>query len=230
MSVGWILLHRQICDNDYLWQDKPFSRGQAWIDLLMTAEIADRYSQKYGETIYRGQQIVTIRSLAKRWGWSVGKIFDYLNALQSATMVKIESNTKRTVITIANYDLYQDVKNTKRTRNEKKMNTNRTPTLLNKEVKEESGEPMLDDVLKKVKKKYGEYGWVLLSDDEHDRLVKQYGSQVVKYYITYIDESAQQTGNKNKWKDSNLTIRKAIRDGWGKPPESKENIIIEPIR
>ena len=62
---------------------------------------------------------------------------------------------------------------------------------------------------------YGEYGWVMLTDDQYSRLVQEYGEDVVKGYIAYIDESAQQTGNKNKWKDWNLTIRKAIRCGWG---------------
>ena len=33
--------------------------------------------------------------------------------------------------------------------------------------------------------------------------------------IEYIDESAQLTGNKNKWKDWNLVIRKCSRDKWG---------------
>lgn len=67
----------------------------------------------------------------------------------------------------------------------------------------------------KTRHKYGEYGWVQLTDEEYERLLDQYGQQTVDYYIRYIDESAQQTGNKNKWKDWNLTIRKAIRDQWG---------------
>lgn len=68
---------------------------------------------------------------------------------------------------------------------------------------------------KKIKRKYGEYGWVMLTDTEYNRLIKEYGNAVVKHYIQYIDESAQQTGNKNTWKDWNLTVRKAIRNKWG---------------
>ena len=33
--------------------------------------------------------------------------------------------------------------------------------------------------------------------------------------ITYLDESAQSNGNKNKWKDWNLVIRKCSRERWG---------------
>lgn len=63
---------------------------------------------------------------------------------------------------------------------------------------------------------YGEYGWVKLSDEEHARLISEYGETEVRRAITYIDEYAQSTGNKNKYKDWNLVLRKCIRDGWGK--------------
>ena len=33
---GYIKLHRSLMDNP-LWTEKPFSRGQAWVDLLMLA-------------------------------------------------------------------------------------------------------------------------------------------------------------------------------------------------
>ncbi|MCL2815983.1 MAG: DUF6291 domain-containing protein [Oscillospiraceae bacterium] len=69
--------------------------------------------------------------------------------------------------------------------------------------------------------KYGEYGWVTLSDDERERLIRDYGEDIVAYYVKYVDEAAQGTKNKNKWRDWNLVIRKAIRDKWGtyKPPD-----------
>lgn len=74
---------------------------------------------------------------------------------------------------------------------------------------------------KPPKKKYGEYGWVKLSDAEYQRLVAEYGESTVKHYIQYIDESAQTTGNKNKWKDWNLVLRKAIKGQWGGPPRKE---------
>jgi hypothetical protein len=55
----------------------------------------------------------------------------------------------------------------------------------------------------------------LLTDEQYDRLVGEYGLARVDAAVAYIDESAQQTGNKNKWKDWNLTVRKCIREGWG---------------
>ena len=37
---GWVSVHRQI-QNHWLWTDKPFSKGQAWIDMLMLANHVD---------------------------------------------------------------------------------------------------------------------------------------------------------------------------------------------
>lgn len=62
----------------------------------------------------------------------------------------------------------------------------------------------------------GEFGWVKLTDDQYEKLLKDLGQEELDRCIQYIDESAQQTGNKNKWKDWNLIIRKCSRDGWGK--------------
>lgn len=62
---------------------------------------------------------------------------------------------------------------------------------------------------------HGQYGWVKLTDDEYSRLIADLGEEETKRCITYVDESAQSTGNKNRWKDWNLTVRKCHRDGWG---------------
>lgn len=61
----------------------------------------------------------------------------------------------------------------------------------------------------------GEYGWVKLTDAQYSKLIADLGEAEALRCIRYVDESAQTTGNKNKWKDWNLTIRKCHRDGWG---------------
>lgn len=62
---------------------------------------------------------------------------------------------------------------------------------------------------------HGQYGWVKLTDEEYTRLVNDLGAEEVERCIAYVDESAQSNGNKNRWKDWNLTVRKCHRDGWG---------------
>ena len=69
--------------------------------------------------------------------------------------------------------------------------------------------------------KHGEYGWVQLADEQYKRLVADWGEEEVKRCITYIDESAQGNGNKNKWKDWNLVVRRCHREGWGLTAKQK---------
>ncbi len=74
----------------------------------------------------------------------------------------------------------------------------------------------------------GEYGYVKLTDEEYQRLVNDLGKREVERAIAYLDESAAMTGNKNRWKNWNLVIRKAAREKWGKresPP--REGRLIE---
>lgn len=65
------------------------------------------------------------------------------------------------------------------------------------------------------RKSFGEFGWVKLTDDEYNRLINDFGEAEVNRCIAYVDESAQSTGNKNKWKDWNLVVRKCHNQGWG---------------
>lgn len=66
-----------------------------------------------------------------------------------------------------------------------------------------------------ARKSYGKFGWVKLTDEEYNRLSNDFGEAEVKRCIAYVDESAQTTGNKNKWRDWNLVVRKCHREGWG---------------
>lgn len=67
-----------------------------------------------------------------------------------------------------------------------------------------------------ARRSFSKYGWVKLTEEEHNRLLSELGEQELTRCITYIDEAAESTGNKNHWKNWNLVIRRCSRDGWGK--------------
>jgi len=68
---------------------------------------------------------------------------------------------------------------------------------------------------------HGQYGWVKLNDEEYARLLQEFGQEELTRCIQYVDESAQSTGNKNKWKDWNLVIRRCHNGKWGLNQTSK---------
>ena len=65
------------------------------------------------------------------------------------------------------------------------------------------------------KHKYGNYGTVLLTTSQYDKLISDYGDKnYIDNVINRVDELCKMTGNKYKWKDFNLVIRKVIRENW----------------
>lgn len=65
-----------------------------------------------------------------------------------------------------------------------------------------------------TKHKYGTNGRVLLTDEQYQKLVNEFGEEFIKEKIELLDEYIQMNNNKNKYKDFNLVIRKAIRENW----------------
>ena len=114
MRPGWVPVSRELQDH-WMWEDKPFARGQAWIDLIMLANYEDTKMPYKGEiiTCERGTVNLSISNLANRWGWSRHKTRDFLNLLESDGMVTVNATTNRTTITLENYSFYNDVPTTK---------------------------------------------------------------------------------------------------------------------
>ncbi len=131
MAYGWISIHRKIQD-DWVWNDKPFSRGQAWIDLIMMVNHDDNTIIFDGnpKTVTRGSCITSIQKLCDRWGWSNTKVKKFLKNLQEDEKILFKiAPRKATAVTIVNYDKYQgeDIsKNT--TETQQKHNRNITET------------------------------------------------------------------------------------------------------
>ena len=117
LSSGWIKLYRQLQDC-WIWLDKePFDKRSAWVDLLLTANHSDKKILFNGEliTVKRGQIFTSIRKLAERWKWSYDKTSRFLKLIESDGMLRKESDNCRTLLTIENYEVYQDVTCTDRT-------------------------------------------------------------------------------------------------------------------
>ena len=129
MLQGWISVHRQIQEH-WLWAEKPFSKGQAWIDMLMLANHEDKeilFGRKV-TTVKTGSFITSEVKLSERWGWSRQKVRDFLFLLANEKMITKISDNKKTTIFIENYAEYQDTCNSKldseKTSEKQQKNTN----------------------------------------------------------------------------------------------------------
>ena len=107
---GWVKVYRSVLDH-WVWNKKPFSKGQAWVDLILLAnhqEIKD-FSNGSLRVFSKGTVNRSIESLSERWGWDRRKTKRFLNALQVDGMVNVNSTTNGTTITLENYSSFQDV-------------------------------------------------------------------------------------------------------------------------
>lgn len=118
MENSWIRLHRKIMD-DPLYFAEPFTKMQAWIDLLLLANFADRVTFIRGNrvTIKRGQVAYSREWFSGRWRWSRGKIDRFLDMLERENMIGRQKSAVITCISIVNYDAYQDNGSTDRSVN-----------------------------------------------------------------------------------------------------------------
>ena len=247
-SKGWIRLYRSILDH-WLWEDdEPFCIRSAWIDILLMANHADKKCRFDGEviTIQKGQIVTSIRKLSARWKWGIKRTKNFLKTLENDNMIVVESNTKRTLLTIVNYGDFnvigntndhteetqrQHGGNTEETLRQHRGNTEETPGELNNNVKNDKNDKnekndKNDKNEKKGREKktprarYGEYKHVLLTEEEHNKLLDQLGERATTEYIKRVDEYCQQTGK--RYQDYYLTILHWWnKDGGSKQEESK---------
>lgn len=111
---GWIALHRGWRDCEAFEDaDEPMSQREAWVWLIENAAWKDtRRRNMKGERIEvkRGQFHTSLRTLGDVFGWGKNKVARYLDKLVRYGMVGTASGQSGLLITICNYDKFQDVR------------------------------------------------------------------------------------------------------------------------
>ena len=115
---GWIKLYRQGRRNPLFREKRKFSKFEAWVDMLLEANHCDKEVLLGNEliTVSRGSFVTSEQKLANKWGWSRTKIRSFLKLLSNEgdPMIVKKSDSKKTTITIVNYDIYQDTETAKK--------------------------------------------------------------------------------------------------------------------
>lgn len=113
---GLIFVSRDVFKHQLFDGDK-LSRREAWLWLL--SEAAWRPCQKnIGGAMLkldRGQLSHSLRFMARKWGWSKDSVRRFLSRLETETMLTQKVRQGQMVISICNYNTYQDVKNYRET-------------------------------------------------------------------------------------------------------------------
>ena len=222
MNEGFIKLHRKIRDS-WIFRDKK-EWFHAWIWMILEAEWKDQWLTISGRGIFvkRGQLAAPIRYLVRGFNgpkddyWTISKVQYFMKRLQKEGMIKTEICTNITLVTICNYDTYNNLEDKSRTkvvRSTPKSRTqnstqSRTPKSNdNQSVKNTPPYGLSDtfsyDTPEKVVHKYKEEeikkrGIEFLKNDRlssrlHDMGAERFDSQireVVDYFNDYVGRNA----------------------------------------
>lgn len=243
--TGWISLHRSIQKHWLFEEKRKFSRFEAWIDILLMVNHTDNKIMHDGDliTVKRGQRITSLRQLGERWSWSITKVDKYLKTLESDGMLVVKKDTKKTVLTVVNYDDYQDGDFKKRHRNdsektEKKhrSNTEKTQKKTNNNDNKENNENnddndvVVGDDFASIYNLYQENIEQVPSPITTEKLtqdIDHYGKELVAYAIK---KAALNNSHNYKfidyllkdWRKRNLTTIKAVKQYEQQRQEQKE--------
>lgn len=110
MSKGnWIKLNRNIRKH-FLWDFTKPLYLMAWIDMLMSANYADKKIMVDSKfmLVKRGSFVTSTVQLSERWQCSRGTVNRILALLEQDNMITTERTRRYTIVTVENYALYQD--------------------------------------------------------------------------------------------------------------------------
>lgn len=219
---GWIKVHRSIMDN-WLWQEKTYSRLQAWLEIIMLANHTGKKARLGNEFVYveRGSLITSELKLSSRWGWSKTKVRSFLTMLENDKMIEKKTDRKKTTITVVNYDIYQDLKTTEEPQKNLQETTEEPQKNTNKNVKND----------KNVRMKEGKD--TTSSGTSAEREAKYPYKAIIDYLNTAADKSYRCSS-----KDTRKSIKSRMDEGftfddfckvidtkvaeWGREPQNGE--------
>lgn len=148
-KTGWIFLHRKFLQ--WEWYD-DINTKVVFLHCLLKANWKEK--QWRGETIKRGSFITSLHNLSSETGLSVQNIRTCLSKLESTGEINKRSTSVNTLITVINYNDYQDA-NKVLTNDQQTTNKRLTTTKEYKESKEGKEVYPFDDFWDDYDKKVG---------------------------------------------------------------------------
>lgn len=108
MKPGWIRIFRKITDCDWYW-DKPFDRTHAFLDLLLLAAWEEKkvIRNRRQITLHPGEIVTNMTELGERWGMERRTVARLLDSLVFVQVICLRKNNAYTLISITNWNRYQ---------------------------------------------------------------------------------------------------------------------------
>ena len=213
---GYILIHRKLLN----WQwYKDSNTLHLFIDLLLDANYED---SKVGfQIIKRGQCLTSLKRMHENTGLTYQQIRTSLSKLEKSGEINKQTTNRYSIITINKYNDYQELN--KQITNKQQTNNNIKINIIknnknNKEIKE-----------KYIKRKYGSFENVELTDEEYQKLKDRFsnyeekienlssyiaskGAKYKSHYATILNWSRKDNQNMPSWWDKDFKERERTED------------------
>jgi len=188
---GFIFLAKKILESD-IWRDKPAWWLKVWLYLLIKVNYADDKPHrkfKRGQGFFRAEDIKNECSLHDI---EVKTIHNLIKWLKSTTQITTQKTTRGMVITICNYEKYQDLdvytndtendteneKEKKQKRHDKEQVIDNTSDTATKGNKGNKGNKTLSQFL----------DFVFMSTEDHEKLINEMGRENTDYYVHRLND------------------------------------------
>jgi hypothetical protein len=106
---GTVNISRRLFDSE-AFKDEPMTEREAWVWLVMEASWKER-KKRVGDFIVsldRAQLSHSTRFMAETWKWTHSKARRFIDRLEKLDMIERKTDTGVSVITICNYEKYQN--------------------------------------------------------------------------------------------------------------------------
>lgn len=88
--------------DEWFWKEKPFSKGQAWVDLMLLADNETHCNDWDSEDCKRTIKL-NISCLSEKWGWNRPKTYRFVEELEKYGLITLNVTPNVTLITIEKY-------------------------------------------------------------------------------------------------------------------------------
>ena len=195
---GFIAIARGSLDHRIVGARKPYSDFEAWCWLLFEAAwkprrvaVINRNSNHTTITLERGELSHSLRYMAKAWGWrSPMRVKRFLTRLETDAQIETQTTAGQTIITICNYERYQNPEMPKGTQTTTQTGTQRA----RKGHKEEQGNKETKDNTD-VEPYFFESGAIRLSRKDFEKWKDAFQHLDLKAELLALTQWAAQQGN-----------------------------------
>lgn len=225
-DIQWIKLSVNMFDDEKIKLIRTMPEGDSivivWVQLLCLAgKIND------GGLVYLGQNLAySDEMISTIFNTPLSTVRLALKTLSKFEMIEIDGDGR---IDISNWEKHQNIAGMEKIREQNRLRkqaqrerelqlkvidvTSRDSHATEKNREEKNREEKKEK--KPTRHKHGEYGHILLTDEQMEKLVNDFNKTIIDDFIRKVDEYCQQHGK--TYKDYNLTIRNWIaKDNGGR--------------